>query len=209
MTVTSSHEAIEMEASAQRLKDRQDFYDPHEMEAANKVVSRIIKRYRWKRIIQHAKARNKVRESARRAKLLLPDPLATDPANDDATNTDSSNSVDLAALQLSFIPAGGNLLDSSQAAKLVELELSSTEAIAGPSKQKPRSPSRPGERAGSRAKKRPQNGKQNGKQASTAQEHGREHPGRSVGGAPCAQSAQDAPVSSKPSPPPVAPALEA
>ena len=57
VTICSSHEAIEIEPCGTRLKDRTSFYDPKELIAAQTLLRAMIKRWKWKKIIQHARAR--------------------------------------------------------------------------------------------------------------------------------------------------------
>lgn len=46
MTVCSSHEAIEIEPCGTRLKERETYYAPKELHAANMLVKKMVKRYR-------------------------------------------------------------------------------------------------------------------------------------------------------------------
>ena len=157
MTVTSSHEAIEIEASAQRLKDRDSYYTSQEMEAAKKVVQIMIKRFRWRKIVKRAKANDKARAVYMQGRLAVQ--RQTTAADHDTTLTcsDENERTEL----------------SLQGQKLVERETrgpgrAETVTIDGSMRQKPR--------AASKAKKNPI-------RASTGLEHGKEHPGRSVGAA--------------------------
>ena len=195
VTVTSSHEAIEIEASAQRHKDRQhqQFYDSEELAAAKKLVHRMVKRYRMRKLISQAlgqgKKQNKERLIAEGMKMA---PLAAT-TSDDGTFSQSPVSVLEEPLEarhdeskltaLGSIPVGKGVNSSrARPAKLVEVDMPSRDpaaliSIAGGSiRQKQRSPnSRPGSRQGTRAKKnvlRPG--------SSLGPQRG-EHPGRSYG----------------------------
>ena len=52
VTICSSHEAIEIEPCGLRLKERTTFYEPKELAAAKVLMRGLIKRYRWRRMIQ-------------------------------------------------------------------------------------------------------------------------------------------------------------
>jgi len=57
VTAVSSHEAINMEPCGKRVKEREAYYDPMELVAANKVVRSLINRYRWRKVLQQARTK--------------------------------------------------------------------------------------------------------------------------------------------------------
>ena len=71
VTICSSHEAIEIEPCGPRLKDRTSFYDPKELLAAQTLLRAMIKRWRWKKIIQHARAKREFELEIRRKQQQL------------------------------------------------------------------------------------------------------------------------------------------
>jgi len=63
-TIAASYEAIQIEKCGKRLKERTEFYDPAEVAAARRIVSKVIRRNRFLAAIQR-----KVDENALRARL--------------------------------------------------------------------------------------------------------------------------------------------
>jgi len=66
VTVCSSHEAIEIESCGKRRRERETFYSHKELHAAKQLVRRMIKRYRWKKMIAMARAEREFRATVRR-----------------------------------------------------------------------------------------------------------------------------------------------
>ena len=216
VTVTSSHEAIEIEASLKRAKDRQDdFYDPEELAAAKKLVRRMVKRYRLRKLISRAQARNKDHGIAQGKGQGVMAPLATSslaiadgtlrrPVTRSLVSTPEepraveAQHVENKCMTMSFIPVGKGL----NAAKLIEVAVPSHLAASDGYTVRPlRDPAQiasiagvslkpkqrsPSSRPGSRAKK---NVLRAGSCAGL--QPGREHPGRSFGAVGSALSTPD------------------
>ena len=72
VTVCASHEAIEIERCGPRVRERETFYESKELNAANAIVRRMIKTYRWKKLLKLAEAQeelDRAKEEQKEAKL--------------------------------------------------------------------------------------------------------------------------------------------
>jgi len=67
VTICHSHETIEIEPCGVRVKERETYYDPKELHAANMLIRRMIKRHRWKKVMEAAKAAEDLNNQARQA----------------------------------------------------------------------------------------------------------------------------------------------
>ena len=65
VTAVSSHEAINIKPCGPRVADRAGFYDEKEMFAAGQVVRRMIKQYRWRKIVKRAKVQSEFERNLR------------------------------------------------------------------------------------------------------------------------------------------------
>jgi len=59
-TIAASYEAIQIEKCGKRLKERTDFYDPEEIAAARRIVSKVIRRNRFLSSIQELLDNNRL-----------------------------------------------------------------------------------------------------------------------------------------------------
>lgn len=71
VTVVASHEAIRIKPCGVRVKDREQFYDPGELFAANKIIRRLIQNHRWRKIVQEAKLQSAFKETMKKSRMGL------------------------------------------------------------------------------------------------------------------------------------------